>query len=323
MTLGRNEVEISVVIPVYMGAETMDELYSRLVRVLEELVHKNSFQIVLVDDQSLDKTWEKILNIAEKDNRVVAIKLSRNFGQHSALTAGLNHADGNWIVIMDCDLQDIPEEIPKLLSYTQDGYQVIVGVKKSRNDPKFKILTSNLFSFVYRKLTDSNLKSNVGNFGVYSKNVIASILKMPEQNRSFGLLALWVGYNRVEVQVDHAPRLLGKSNYNFQKRYRLAIDSLISYSNKVLNLTVYCGLIISFIAFLSAVVTLVRFILYGNPASGWTSTIIVILFSIGIQLTALGVLALYIGKIYDEVKKRPHYLVERMYRGKEVESKEL
>jgi dolichol-phosphate mannosyltransferase len=138
---------------------------------------------------------------------------------------------------------------------------------------------------------------------------------MPEQNRSFGLLALWVGYSRKEVLIDHAPRLSGTSNYNFRKRYRLAIDSLISYSNKVLNLTVYCGLFISFIAFLAAVLTLVRYILYGNPASGWTSTIIVILFSIGIQLTALGVLALYIGKIYDEVKKRPLYLIEKIYQG--------
>jgi dolichol-phosphate mannosyltransferase len=313
MTLENSKIEISVVIPVYMGAQTIDELYSRLVRVLKTVASEKSIQIVLVDDYSLDDTWQKILNIAHSDKRVVAIKLSRNFGQHAALTAGLSHADGKWIIIMDCDLQDVPEEIPKLFNFTKNGYQVIVGVKKSRNDPRFKILTSHFFSYVYRMLTNSNLKSRVGNFGVYSRSVIQSILSMPEQNRSFGLLSLWVGFDRKEVLVEHAPRTLGKSNYNFRKRYKLAMDSLLSYSNKVLNFNVYIGLIVTLVSSIAAVGLLVRFLFHGNSASGWTSLAILILFSVGVQLTALGVLALYIGKIYDEVKRRPLYLIDKIY----------
>ena len=313
MTLENSEIEISVVIPVYMGAQTIDELYLRLVRVLKTIVSESSIQIVLVDDYSLDDTWQKILNIAQSDKRVVAIKLSRNFGQHAALTAGLSHAEGNWIIIMDCDLQDIPEEIPNLFSFTNNGYQVIVGVKKSRNDPRFKILTSYFFSYVYRMLTNSNLKSRVGNFGVYSRSVIQSILSMPEQNRSFGLLSLWVGFDRKEVLVEHASRTLGKSNYNFRKRYKLAMDSLLSYSNKVLNFNVYIGLIVTLASSIAAIGLLVRFVFHGSSASGWTSLAILILFSVGVQLTALGVLALYIGKIYDEVKRRPLYLIDRVY----------
>ena len=317
-----DKVQFSVVIPVYMGSETITELYLRLGDTLKKLSVNESYQIIFVDDHSQDNSWEILSQIAKSDEKVISIKLSKNFGQHAALTAGLHHATGRWVIIMDCDLQDIPEEIPKLYSATQEGYQVAVGKKISRNDPKMKILTSQLFSRVYRKLTNTNLKSNVGNFGIYSDIVIKNIVKMPEQNRSFGLLALWVGFDRKEVPVEHGPRFAGESNYNLRKRAKLALDSLLSYSNKVLNLTIYIGLSISFVAFGGAALTLVRFVIYGNTATGWTSIILLVLLSIGIQMTALGIVALYIGKIYDEVKQRPIFLIEKIVQAKRKQKNE-
>jgi len=321
--LNREEVEISIVVPVFMGQHTITELYIRLKSMIKALIPDKMFEIILVEDNSSDETWKIISEIAFKDNNVVAVKLSRNFGQHAAITAGLNQATGNWIVVMDCDLQDVPEEIPKMYAAIEDGYQIIIGKKDSRKDPRMKILTSRVFSFVYRKLTSRNLQSNIGNFGIYSKNVIQSILSMPEQNRSFGLLALWVGFKRKEVLINHAPRTVGRSNYNFTKRLTLALASLVSYSNKILNVSIYLGLFISTSAFLFAIWFMIDFIIYGNSVTGWTSTVLLILFSMGIQLTMVGIIALYVGKIFDETKHRPIYLIEEIIKSQETKMKNL
>lgn len=302
-------VVISVVIPLYKCSSSVNVLYDRLVKTLDPLTN-DKFEIIFVNDASPENDWEVVRLCAKTDERVVGINLSRNFGQHCAITAGLDYVAGDWIVIMDGDLQDQPEEIEKLYNKAQTGFDVVVGKRTDRQDKIFKRLTSKAFYMVFNYLTDQKLDNRIANFGIYSKQVIGSVKQYREKDRSVGLLISLVGFNRAEIDINHSSRPSGFSGYSFSKRLNLALDHILSHSNKPLFLSVKGGFILSVFSSMYAVWLILRFFLWGNIANGWTSLMVSLFFLSGVMVSVIGMVGLYVGKTYDQVKNRPLFIVK-------------
>lgn len=299
---------ISVVTPVYGCSQGLHELGSRLASVLAPI--SADYEIIMVNDASPDGAWEAIKELARADGRVKGINLSRNFGQHFAITAGLDFARGDWVVVMDCDLQHKPEEIPKLHQKAQEGYDLVVGMRAQRQDSYLKKLGSRLFYRVFSYLTGISVDNRLSNFGIYSQKVIRSITALREQNRAFGLLALWVGYRRIEIEIEHARRPYGNSAYTFRRMMSLALDSILSHSDRLLRTTVKLGLFLALTALLYAAWILLRYLFWAAPVEGWTSLMVSIYFTAGLIIGSIGVVGLYVGKIFNEVKHRPLYFID-------------
>lgn len=298
---------LSVVVPVYGCAECLPELHRRLAASVAEI--SEDYEIVLVNDDSPDDSWEQMQKLSLEDRRVKGISLSRNFGQHYAIAAGLDYATGDWVVVMDCDLQDQPEEIPNLYRKAQEDFDMVVGVRSNRQDSFLKKLMSRLFFRVFAYLTGSPINDRVGNFGIYSQKVVRSIRRFKEQNRSFGLFAVWVGFRRAELEVEHAKRTSGRTSYSLGALVRLAMDSIIAHSDKLLRLAVRLGLFRSTCSLLYSLWLVVMYFARDRLVPGWTSTMVSIYFTAGLVIGVVGVVGLYVGKIFDEVKGRPLYVI--------------
>jgi len=300
---------ISVVIPVYRAEACLEELYRRLRTVLEPI--SPDFEIVLVEDCGGDRSWQLIRELARRDSRVKGIQFSRNFGQHYGITAGLDHCSGDWVVVMDCDLQDRPEEIPRLYAKAQEGYDIVLARRGRRQDPLLKRFTSWLFYKLFSYLADIEYDGETGNFRIMSRKVVESFRKMREQLRFFGGLVQWLGFPTASIEVQHAGRHEGQSSYTFAKLWKLATETIIAYSDKPLRLAVRFGFLMALFAFCYGVYTLIRATLYDIPIMGWSSLIVSLYFIGGIIISILGILGIYLGKTFDESKKRPLYIVRR------------
>lgn len=299
---------ISVVTPVYGCEKCLVELYRRLTETLEDMM--TDFEIIMVNDHSPDNAWMLIKQLAENDRRVRGINLSRNFGQHHAITAGLDHADGDWVVVMDCDLQDQPEEIKRLYAKAQEGYDVVFARRYERQDRLLRKWASKCFYRVLDYFTEAKSDHAVANFSISSRTVIDNFRKMREQNRLFPLFLQWMGFKTAYVNVEHAERYAGKTSYNFRKMFNLAIDSIVSQSNKPLRLSIKFGFFLSFVSLLYGLWLMYRYFFLAQPVAGWTSVMVSIYFIGGLLFANFGILGLYIGKVFDEVKHRPLYVVQ-------------
>lgn len=300
--------EISIITPVYGCCKSINSLYERLNKSLSTITE--NFEIIMINDSSPDNAWEAIKELAKKDDRVKGINLSRNFGQHKAITAGLDYAKGDWIVVMDCDLQDQPEEIMKLYNKALEGYDIVFGKKTERKDSFLKKLGSKIFFKVYDYFTDSKVDSTVGNFSIISKKVLNTLKVMKEQTKAYPLFVNWVGFKKTEVLINHAQREEGKSSYNMRRLINLAIDNIVSQSNKPLKLSIKFGFILSFFSLLYGSWLILRYFMFSIPVEGWTSVMVSIYFIGGLLFANMGILGLYIGKIFDETKNRPVYIVQ-------------
>jgi polyisoprenyl-phosphate glycosyltransferase len=301
------EVHISIVTPVYGCKQALYELYFRLKDTLEKITI--DFEIIMVNDASPDNAWETIKELAKKDKRVKGINLSRNFGQHFAITAGLNYTKGEWVVVMDCDLQDQPEEITKLYDKAMEGYDYVVGLRIQRNDKFMKKFSSHIFNSAFTYLSGINKIKKVINFGIYSSKVILEFNKMKDRARSFRSLVNYLGFKSYAIEVEHARRPYGKSTYTISKLFQLALDDIISNSDKLLKVTIKIGLTISLFAFSLAIYNVISFFTGLIEVPGFTSTIFSIWFVGGLLILFMGVIGLYIGKIFDQVKGRQLYIV--------------
>jgi dolichol-phosphate mannosyltransferase len=304
----QSNYHISVVTPVYGCCECLNSLYERLNKTLSTIT--NNFEIIMINDSSPDNAWKAIKELAQKDNRVKGINLSRNFGQHHAITAGLDYAQGDWVVVMDCDLQDQPEEIIKLYNKAQEGYDIVVGRRAKRQDGIFKKLSSILFYKIYDYFTESKIDNTVSNFSIISQAVVKEIRKLREQNRSYPLFINWLGFKRTNLDIVHAQREEGKSSYTLEKLINLAIDSIVAQSNKPLRLSIKFGFFIAFFSFIYAGWLVIKYFLFGISVEGWTSMMVSFYFIGGLLFANMGFLGLYIGKIFDETKDRPIYIVK-------------
>lgn len=301
---------ISVVSPVYGSSESLDELCKRL-HVSLGLITEN-YEILLVNDASPDNSWEIIKDLARQDPRVKGINLSRNFGQHYAITAGLDFAMGDWVVVMDCDLQYRPEEITKLYENAQLGYDIVFGLRTVRKDPWLKRQFSKVFYRIFSYFSGTKIDNRISNFGIFAQKVIRSVRRFKEHNRSLGLFVIWVGFRRTEIEIDHAARLHGYSSYTFHRLVRLALDSIVAHSDKLLLLTVKFGFLVSVLSLLFAVWIVLRYLFFSTPIIGWTSLIVSIYLTAGLIIGTIGIVGLYVGKIFDEVKRRPLYIIDSL-----------
>lgn len=304
----KSQMEISVISPVYKSRDCLLELYTRLKNSLLEITEK--FEIILVNDSCPQDSWDVITELCSADKRVKGINLSRNFGQHHAITAGLDHAKGKWIVVMDCDLQDRPEEIVNFYKKANEGYDIVLGRRIERFDNYFRLFASKFFYKILKYFTDVNHDSSIANYGIYSHKVIQSVNSYRESNRVFPLLASIVGFKRTAIPITHSKRTIGESSYTFKKMFKLAIDSIITHSNKPLRLSIKFGFLLSLFSILYTVWILIRYFCYGAPILGWTSLMIALFFMFGVLFGVIGILGLYIGKIFDETKARPLYIMQ-------------
>ena len=300
---------ISVVIPVYQARECLDELYRRLVVALEKITA--NFELVLVEDGGGDGSWEKLEAFAANDSRVKAIKLSRNFGQHFAITAGLDNVSGDWVVVMDCDLQDQPEEIGKLHRKAVEGFDIVFARRQVRQDSLYRRLSSKLFSLIYNYLGDIKVDNSIANFSISSSKVISYVRQFRERNRSFPIFLNSVGFKRCYVDVDHAPRFAGESSYSLIRLFDFAIQCIVTQSNKPLKISIRFGLSLACLSLLYGIVTVIRYLHAEISVPGWTTVVVLVSFLGGLGFANLGILGLYLGKVFDEVKGRPLYCVEQ------------
>lgn len=301
-------IQISVVAPVYGCKSCLHELYSKLVQTISTIT--DNFEIILVNDNSPDQAWDTIVELADIDKRVKGINLSRNFGQHYAIHAGLEHTSGEWIVVMDCDLQDQPEEIIKLYNKAVGGFDIVLAQRVERKDTYFKRLFSKIFYSVLGYLTETKQDSSVANFGIYHRKVVHAILSMKDNIRYFPAMVRWVGFKLTAIEVNHQERLIGTTSYNLGKLLRMALDIILAFSDKPLRLTVKFGFTISSLAFIAAIFQTIRYFHGDISVAGFTSIIISIWFLGGIIILILGIVGLYIGKTFDRVKDRPVYIIQ-------------
>lgn len=312
-------MDISVVIPVYGCREALPELHRRLTESLSRITA--DYEIILVNDNCPQKSWEVIEQICAKDSRVIGLELSRNFGQLKATLAGLDYSTGDWVVVMDCDLQDRPEEIINLYNKAQEGYDFVVARRENRQDSKLKIIVSDCFYKVYSVATEVKYDPSLCNFSICSRKVIDNYCKMRELHRGFTMYLMWMGFRWTALNVDHNERFAGQSGYNFKKRMRMALELLTSQSDKLLRMTATAGMIISMISFVIVLVTVIRYFVM-HISMGYSSLMAMISLMGGLTIMAVGIVGIYVGNIFMEVKHRPLYIVRNALNWKGDEKRE-
>jgi polyisoprenyl-phosphate glycosyltransferase len=303
----RLAVDLSIVSPVYHGAKTVESLVNRLEAVLCKITER--YEIILVEDGSPDESWTIIRQICSSNPRVIGVRLSRNFGQHYALTAGLRMTSGEHVVVMDCDLQDKPEEIPKLIEAANEGFDIVLGRRAVRRDFFLTRLRSKAFYRMLTYLTGVPHDAAIANFGIYRRKVIEAINRMPESIRYFPTMVRWVGFRARTIDVVHDSRSEGRSTYTIGKLLRLATDIILANSDKPLRLVVKTGFTIASIGLVFAAYMIVRAIRGQIVVLGYASLIVSLWVLAGLIIIILGVVGLYIGKIFEGVKQRPTFIV--------------
>ena len=303
--------KISIVSPIYKAEHFVEKLVFEIQKAVNTL--DVAYEIILVDDRSKDNSWQKMKEQSLKNPFVKSVRLSRNFGQHPAIMAGLSQAKGEWIVVMDCDLQDQPKEIVKLYQKALEGFEVVQARRKNREDNFLKKLSSKVFSKVYSYFTDTKYDNEIANFGIYHKKVIHSILEISDYIKFFPLFVEFVGYKSTSIIVEHALRDSGTTSYIFSKLVSLAFNTIISFSNKPLKLFVKFGMMISLLSFCVGIYYIYQAMHNEIEVLGYTSIIVSIWFLSGVIITTIGVAGIYIGKIFDQTKNRPVYIIDEIH----------
>lgn len=302
---------VSVAVPVYNEEAVLPELLARLGAVLDSLPG-GPHEIVLVDDGSRDRTAEILRAAAAADPRVVAVRLSRNFGHQAAISAGLDHVAGDAVVIMDGDLQDSPEAIPELLARFAEGYDVVYAMRSSRREPLWRRTAYRAFYRLIARMSDVPLPVDAGDFGVLSRRVVDLLRRAPERNRYLRGLRAWAGFRQAGVPVARPERRAGESKYPLTRLVRLALDGIFAFSVVPIRVATGVGALGILLAFLFALYSLVAKLALDEAPRGFTALVFLIVFVAGVQLLFLGVIGEYVGRVYEEVKQRPLYVVEEV-----------
>lgn len=297
----------SIVSPVYRAELLVDLLVETIIQEVTPITE--DFEIILVDDGSPDKSWERMEEIARLDKRVKALRLSRNFGQHYAITAGLDAARGEWIIVMDCDLQDKPSEIKKLYNKTKDGYDIVLAQRIQRRDKFIKRFFSKSFYRVLSYMTGVKQDASIANFGIYHHKAVDAMNLLREPIRYFPSMVNWVGFKKTTVPIEHGAREVGSSNYNFKRLLKLAMDIMLASSDKPLKITVKLGFYISALSFIFAIYTIIRAIRGEIEVLGYASLMVSVWLLSGIVIMLMGVVGLYVGKSFEGIKNRPIYII--------------
>ena len=299
---------ISIVSPVYRAEKILPILVSEINLVMERI--GEDYEIILVDDRSPDNSWEVMKVLSSQNPKIKSIRLSRNFGQHSAIFAGLTRAKGDWVVVMDCDMQDQPKEIAKLYKKALEGYDIVLGQRENRKDKFLKKLSSKLFYKVFNYLSGGQFNNEIGNFGIYKKKVIDSILNINDYIKFFPLFINWVGFKSTSIPIEHSTREEGKSSYSISRLLKLAFNVIISFSDKPLRLFINFGLGISILSFILGIYYLYLAVTHRITQPGFSSLILSIWFLSGIIISCIGIVGVYLGKTFDQTKNRPTFIID-------------
>lgn len=299
---------ISVVIPVYNEEENLPELYRRLETVLEEDLQV-TYEIIFVDDGSKDSSWAIVERLHNENKNTKGVKFSRNFGHHIAITAGIDHAHGDFVVLMDGDLQDPPEEIPKLYEKSKDGYDIVYAIRKIRKDPVLKKISSKCFYMLFKVLANVEIDPNTGIFRIISRQAVDAFNRCREKSRFITGLMSWTGFSHIGVETKRDARHAGKTKYSLYKSTILALHSITAFSYFPLRIATYVGSFVALLSFITGIFMLVKKLFFGFPILGYASLIVAITFIGGIQLLIIGIIGEYIGRIYTEVQNRPMYVI--------------
>jgi dolichol-phosphate mannosyltransferase len=297
---------LSVVVPVFNESSLIDELIKRVTKNAKLLT--DDFEIIIVDDGSQDDTWKIIENEAKIEKRLKGIKFSRNFGHHYAITAGLDRTNGEWVVVMDGDLQDRPEVIPELYTKALEGFDIVFVSRQNRPEKLHYRIAQKFFYRILMSLSGIEFDSRQANFSIINKKVVEAFKKFPENARFYGSTINWLGFKRSFILADHGVRHSGKPSYTIKKRFKLASDIILSFSERPLKFAIGLGLLMSIISIFIALRIIYGSLNWGYSVTGWSSVMVSILFSSGIVLTVLGIIGVYLGRIFQEVKGRPLYI---------------
>jgi glycosyltransferase involved in cell wall biosynthesis len=305
--------KITILIPAYNEQEVLEPLYHRLGKLAND--NKSyDFEFLFVNDGSRDKTLDIIKDYAAQDDRIAYVAFSRNFGKEIAMIAGLDHATGDAVVIIDADLQDPPELIPEMISYWEEGYDDIYAKRSSRaGESWLKKATSKLYYRLLQRATPIEIQQDTGDFRLLDRKCVEALKQLRESQRYTKGMFSWIGFNKKAITYERDPRAAGVTKWNYPKLFNFAIDGLTSFTTAPLRISSIMGFIVSFIAFIYIIVIVVRTLLFGIEAAGYPSLMAVILFIGGVQLLSLGIIGEYIGRIFNETKGRPLYFVQEYH----------
>jgi dolichol-phosphate mannosyltransferase len=310
---------LSIVVPVFNETAVIDAFYARLKHVMDSLVPL-SYEILFVDDGSRDDTHDKLIGLAAKDKNIRVIKFSRNFGHQVAITAGIDIAIGDALVVIDSDLQDPPEVIKDFIGKWEQGYDVVYGIRKKRKgESRLKLITANLFYRILRTLIKIDIPLDAGDFRLINRRVVEHFKRFKENDRFVRGLTSWLGFNQTGVFYDRDERYAGETKYPYRKMIKFALDGITSFSSIPLKLASWLGYLTSIFAFLYACIVLIQKIL-GFTVQGWATIMVGMLFLGGVQLICLGIIGEYIGRIFCETKRRPLYVIDHIYSAESVTS---
>jgi glycosyltransferase involved in cell wall biosynthesis len=298
---------LSIVSPVYRAEDCLPELYRRLVAVAEKITP--DFELVLVEDRGPDGSWRVLEQLAAADRRVKSLRLSRNCGQHYAITAGLDHAEGDWVVVMDCDLQDPPEEIETLYRKAQEGYDVVFARRRDRTDSLAKTLPGTAFYAFLSWLTAEPYDRTIANFSISARKVVLGFRRYREQDRSFPMIMRRLGFERATVDVAHAPRFAGATSYNLRKLLAFALQNVVAASTRPLVMSVQFGLFIAVASLGFSAYVLTQYLRHRIMVPGWATLALLLSFLFGLLFIQLGVIGLYLGRTFEQARNRPLYHV--------------
>jgi dolichol-phosphate mannosyltransferase len=306
---------ISVVIPVFNEIDVIDACYQRLSGVMQA-IDGFDYELVFIDDGSEDATHERLLELHHRDSHLKIVRFSRNFGHQIAVTAGVDEATGDAIVIIDADLQDPPEVIPEMVARWQEGYDVVYGVRKRRTgESRLKLLTAAAFYRLLRRFTNIEIPVDVGDFRLMSARAAAELRKLREKDRFVRGLVSWIGFRQIGIPYERDSRLAGETKYPFSKMFKFALDGITSFSNLPLKLASWLGYLASLLAFIYLVSVFVQRAM-GYTVEGWATIMVAMLFLGGVQLICIGIIGEYIGRIFNETKSRPLYVIESIHQTK-------
>lgn len=304
----KKSFKISIVTPFYNEEKGVSDYFKKVLKVLKKITP--NYEIICVDDGSSDKTFELLQKQHKKNSNIKVIKLSRNFGKEAALTAGLDFTTGDAIIPIDADLQDPPELIPEMIKQWQAGYKVVLMKRKSRNESWLKKITANLFYYLANKISESSIPKDTGDFRLMDKKVIEVIKTLREKSRFMKGILSWSGFKTTTILFKRPERLKGTPKQNYKKLFGLALNGIFSFSIIPIRLFTFIGIIVSGFAFIYGTYLILRTIFFGVDLAGYPSLMVAILFFGGVQLIGLGVLGEYIGRIFNETKNRPIYIID-------------
>ena len=307
--------KISIIIPAYNEEESLPYLYERLNKLMDE-INNYEFEVLFINDGSKDKTLDLIKEMRSKDERVNFVDLSRNFGKEIAMIAGLDYAKGDAVIFMDADLQDPPELVPELIKYWEEGYDDVYAKRRTRaGETFFKKFTSKMYYKILQKLTRVEIQKDTGDFRLLDRRCVNALKKLRESQRCSKSMFSWIGYNKKEVLYDRDPRIAGKTKWNYKRLVDLAIDGITSFTTSPLRISTYISIPTFLTLFIYFIYVIIKANVINEPIQAFQAIILLILFFSGIQIILIGIIGEYLGRIFNESKDRPLYLVNE-YNGK-------